>query len=203
MLIPVSTQTQQAWLPDVTGCVWGVVRELWQSQSAAREIGKQWAQAWLQLWGYEEHVSVELAADFKVGDIRTQVLVWPVSWAPQTRTVVTVAQCKDDMLRALIAPALIKAMIMVGTPIDAATLNAAHGVGAVPPMRLESEELASVPDNTQEFWENGLAKMEAAHHALVVVLAVLQDVSAEHDCYQSVAIEWVDRISSQSLRRFL
>ena len=31
VLIPVSTQTQQAWLPDVTGCVWGAVRELWHS----------------------------------------------------------------------------------------------------------------------------------------------------------------------------
>ena len=85
---------------------------------------------------------------------------------------------------------------MVGTPIDAATLNVAHGVGVIPPMRLESEELASVPENTQEFWENGLAKMEAAHHELV---AVLQDMSTEHDCYQSVAIEWVDRVSTQSL----
>ena len=64
---------------------------------------------------------------------------------------VTVVQCKDDMLQALIAPVLIKAMIMVGTPIDAATLNAAHRVGVIPPMRLESKELASLPDNTQEF----------------------------------------------------
>ena len=101
----------------------GAARELWQSQSAARDVGKQWAQAWLQLWGYDEQVRVELAADFKIGDIRTQVLVWPVSWAPQTQTAVTVAQCKDDTLRSLIAPALIKAMIMVGTPIDAATPN--------------------------------------------------------------------------------
>ena len=142
--------------------------------------------------------TVELAADFKICEIRTQVLVWPVSWAPQTQTVVTVAQCKDDALRSLIAPALIKAMIMVGTPIDAATLNAAHGpgVGAVPPMRLESDEFASVPENSQEFWENGLMKMGAAHQALVTEL---QDLSPDHDCYQSVAIEWVDRVSTKSL----
>ena len=63
------------------------------------------------------------------------------------------------------------------------------------PIPLESGYLPSVPHDTQKLWESILVRIEAPHQALV---AVLQGMSTGHDCYQSVAINWMGESEATS-----
>ena len=126
VLIPVNCDLRQAWLPELADCVWGMVMETEATQASARSIATEWVASWARQHSHTGELRVELAAEWNVGLINTKVLVWPSTLPPQTSNALSVSDFRQggsEMLKAMVAPALVKAGMMNGTPIYAAVLS--------------------------------------------------------------------------------
>ena len=198
VLVPVAVRTMEVWLPPVSESVWGLVRH----GQVVRESARQWGIRTVQqsLWGVQAAMSeVELAADFEVRGVRTVVVVWVSTIEPRTERRCGMHDIMSETLRMMMMPALVKAGVMRGVPIEAAALFSAKGMGSIPIQMLEAEEVVEVPDDTKALMSRNVERLRRAHDELVWEL---QQVPCEHECYETMQ-QWIDRIASVSMDEVL
>ena len=193
VLVPIYSVTMQAWMPECDDSIWGrvVMSEDQEVRETSRQMCKRWVMAHLKSRQIHADVGeVEMAADFVDDDVRTRVMVWVSTVQPATTNLVGMRKLDRGAMRQVVAPAMVKAGVMLGIPMDATLVSTARGIGSVPIQMLELEDVVASPTQPTVAIQDAINRMEIAHEELRQCIALIPD---DHDCKQTM-IEWEETI---------